>query len=161
VLDGDGHALEDALVETWQANAGGRYRHPIDDREGVALLPGFTGAGRATTDARTGLWNIRTIKPGVVPGENGSLQAPHLCIIVQARGLLGPLFTRLYFPEDAELHERDAVLLSVDEARRPTLIAELTSAPTAAGHATSGSDLATYRFVIRLQGERETVFFDL
>lgn len=147
VLDGEGNNVEDALIEIWQADPEGHYRHP-DDRGSV---PGsFTGYGRAGTDFETGLYWIETLKPGPVPDPEGELQAPHAAVIVQARGMLNPLFTRLYFSDEAEANEGDLVLSRVPAARRSTLVAKLED----------GSDPPRYRFDIRLQGGDETVFFD-
>ena len=151
VLDHDGVHIEDALLEVWQADAEGRYRHP-DDRWGddLADLP-FTGFGRAVTDFRTGVYVIETIKPGNVPGPGGSRQAPHLSLIIQARGMLEPSFTRVYFSDEGEQNERDQVLSRVPAERRHTLLAELLPG--------SGA-VPTYRFDIRFGGESETVFLD-
>jgi protocatechuate 3,4-dioxygenase, alpha subunit len=104
VLDGDREPIPDALIETWQADADGRYG-----------TPGFRGFGRCPTDEH-GEWAIQTVKPGAA-GE----QAPHIAVCVFARGLLHRLITRLYFPEDA--HDADPVLSTLDEAARATLVA--------------------------------------
>lgn len=145
VFDGAGDAIPDALVEIWQADSEGRYAHPADGRESNA---GFRGFGRfgTGTDAQN-RFLFHTIKPGSVDGE----QAPHINVIVFMRGMLSHAYTRLYFPDEAEANSRDPVLSSVPEERRPTLIArrEETEAAT------------VYRFDIRMQGEDETVFFDL
>src|SRR5437762_10154672 len=94
VLDGDGMAVPDAMVEIWQANAHGRYNHPAD--QGSALLdPSFTGFGRSGT-AEDGTYWFETVKPGPVPFDGEKLQAPHICVTVFARGLLNHLVTRLY-----------------------------------------------------------------
>ena len=85
VLDGDRDPIEDALLEIWQANAVGRYRHPDDTRE-LALDNGFTGFGRAITDFDTGEYRFETVKPGRVPDAEGAFQAPHISLIVQGRG---------------------------------------------------------------------------
>lgn len=149
VLDGDGKPIEDALIELWQADGRGRYRHPAGDRTGAAPADGFTGFGRAAANVADGEFWFETIKPGRVPGPRGSLQAPHLNLIVQARGMLAPSFTRLYFADEAAANAEDFVLECVPPARRQTLIAPRVAA-----------DPATYRFEIRFQGPSETVFFD-
>lgn len=151
VLDGDGQGVEDALIEIWQANAAGRYRHPADNRDELPLDESFTGYGRAYSDFATGAYAFRTLKPGPVPASGSGLQAPHLSLIVTARGLLNHLVTRVYFGDEAAANAADPVLASVPADRRPTLIAE----PVA------GRDVATYRFDVRLQGRDETVFFDV
>ncbi|WP_037303619.1 protocatechuate 3,4-dioxygenase subunit alpha [Amycolatopsis orientalis] len=142
ILDGAGDPVPDAMIETWQADADGRFDHPDDPRGAVAS--GFRGFGRCPTDP-DGNYEIRTIKPGAVPGPAGSTQAPHIDVSVLARGLLHRVVTRIYF-EDSD-NSADPVLASVPETRRGTLIA----ARTGDG----------YRFDIRLQGEGETVFFDV
>lgn len=150
VLDGDRNHIEDALIEIWQANAGGRYRHPDDTRDDVSLDDGFIGFGRAESDFDTGGWWFETIKPGRVPDPRGRPQAPHITVIVQARGMLLPSFTRIYFSDEAEANADDLVLQTVPEDRRSTLVAERTDT----------GDTPTYRFDIRFQGDDETVFLD-
>jgi len=151
VIDGDGNHIEDALVEVWQADAEGRYRHPDDWWTDVPEDEAFTGFGRAHSDFKTGDYAIETIKPGSVAGPDGAPQAPHINVIVQARGMLNPSFTRIYFSDEAEANNRDHVLAQVAAERRSTLIASL-EAGTA--------DPPTYRFDIRFGGDSETVFFD-
>ena len=141
-----------ALVDLWQANAAGRYRHPLDQRA-VALDDSFSGAGCAATEFQTGRWWFDTVKPGPVPDPRGGLQAPHLNLVVQARGMLVPSFTRMYFPEDEAQHATDLVLTAVPADRRATLIATRTSGDE--------DPLRVYTFDIRFQGDDETVFFDL
>jgi protocatechuate 3,4-dioxygenase, alpha subunit len=153
VFDGQGAPIEDALIDLWQANAAGRYRHPLDARNDVALDDGFNGFGTASSDFATGQYWFETIKPGRVPDPHGGRQAPHLNLCVQARGMLMPSFTRMYFPEDVEAHEHDLVLSMVPVSRRHTLIA--------APDSSSERGLVAYTFDIRFQGDDETVFFDL
>jgi protocatechuate 3,4-dioxygenase alpha subunit len=148
VYDGDGAPIEDALVELWQANADGRYRHPADQR-GEALEAGFTGFGRAAVDLVSREYWFETVKPGRVPAPDGALQAPHLSLVVQARGMLRPVFTRMYFDDEVGANAEDFVLQRVPEARRRTLVA--TSVP--------GQGCLVYRFEVHFQGPDETVFF--
>ena len=149
VFDGDGKAVPDAMVEIWQANAYGRYNHP-DDKQEKPLDSSFLGWGRSGTD-KTGGFSFETVKPGSVPGPDGSVQAPHINVTVFARGMLVHAYTRIYFG-DEPLNETDPVLSSVkDKSRRQTLIA--------AREEKNGKSV--YRFDIRLQGENETVFFDM
>ena len=150
VLDGDGNHVEDALIETWQANSSGGYNHP-DDRRELGQSREFTGFARAQTDFETGVYRIETVKPGRVPDPEGELQAPHVTMIIQARGMLNPLFTRLYFSDEPEANQDDIVFRSVPSDRRETLIASLDE----------GSDPPTYVFDVRLRGDSETVFFDV
>lgn len=148
IFDGEGTPIPDALIEFWQANAHGRYNHPAEQRQDNLLDPDFKGFGRVgtgTSDDPT--YQLDTVKPGVV----GVGQAPHINVVVLMRGLLTHAFTRIYFADEAELNASDPVLALVPEERRATLIARRDE--NLPGH--------TYRFDIRMQGERETVFFDI
>ena len=153
VYDGARKHIEDALIELWQANAAGRYQHPADDRDDVPLDPAFTGFGRCPSDFKTGAYSFLTIKPGPVPHPNGGLQAPHLSLIIQARGMLDPTYTRVYFSDEADANATDPVLATVPADRRGTLIGEKVE--------DGDGSVATYRFDIRYQGDDETVFFDV
>ena len=108
----------------------------------------FKGFGRCGTDAN-GDFSFHTVKPGVVPGPKGRPQAPHIVMAVFARGMTQQTMTRIYFDGDAA-NAADPILALVPEDRRNTLIAAREP----------GAD-AVYRFDVRLQGDRETVFFDL
>ncbi len=142
VLDGAGAPVPDAMVETWQADPDGRFDHPDDPRG--AAGGGFRGFGRSATDQGGG-YRIVTVKPGRLPTRDGGTEAPHLDVSVFARGLLDRVVTRIYF--DDEDNSGDPVLASVDPDRRATLVA------------VAGPD--GYRFDVVLQGQRETVFFDV
>jgi protocatechuate 3,4-dioxygenase alpha subunit len=144
--DGAGDPVPDAVIEIWQANAAGRYRHPADDRR-MPLDDGCDGFGRVdTTDE--GRFSFRTVVPGRVPGaEAGRWQAPHLLISVLGRGVQTRLATRMYFPDETA-NDDDPVLALVPADRRGTLIARRV-------------DPATLAFDIVLQGPGETVFFDV
>ena len=149
VLDGTGSPLKDALLEIWQANADGNYAHP---EGGGAVEDGFRGWGRVITDFETGNWSFDTIKPGRTRGRNVGVQAPHLNLWIVARGINIGLSTRMYFQDEAEANALDPVLNLIEwENRRSTLIA--------------GRDerdgIPVYRFDIYLQGDRETIFFDI
>jgi len=145
VYDGQGAAIGDAMIEIWQADAEGRYRHPADSRNPNAAFHGFGRCGTGM-DPRS-RFVFRTVKPG----RTADGTAPHVNVIVFMRGLLTHAYTRLYFSDEAEANAADPVLASVPEDRRGTLIAERED--TAAG--------TVYRFDIHMQGDRETVFFDL
>lgn len=153
VLDGDRRHIEDALVELWQADSAGRYHHPADDRTDVPSDPSFTGFGRCASDFQTGAYSFLTIKPGPVPHPEGGMQAPHLSLTIQARGMLDPTFTRVYFADEEAANATDPVLQSVPASRRATLIAALVE--------NDESSVPTYRFDIRYQGDDETAFFDV
>ena len=145
IYDGDGNVLPDAMVEIWQADHQGRYPHPADGRP--VASNSFRGFGRCATD-RDGGFSFSTVKPGPVPGPNGTTQAPHINVGIFSRGILKRLFTRIYFDGDPA-NANDPVLALVPAERRDTVIA--TPDP---------SNPSLYRFDIYLQGERETVFFD-
>jgi protocatechuate 3,4-dioxygenase alpha subunit len=145
LLDGGGRPIDDGLIETWQADAAGRYRHP-DDEGAAAADPGFQGYGWCHTDA-DGCFRVDTIKPGSVAAPGGRMQAPHVLVSVMARGVLTRYVTRLYFADEAATAS-DPVLALVPPERRATLVAERTGP-------------GVYRFDIRVQGASETVFFDV
>jgi protocatechuate 3,4-dioxygenase alpha subunit len=149
VLDGDGAPVPDAVVEIWQANANGRYHHPADARASIALDSAFIGFGRSGTDDTGAFW-FETVKPGPVPFDDERRQAPHICVMVHARGLLNHLATRLYFAGEPA-NEHDPILRLVPAQRRATLLAR---------HVNDG-DAPLYRFDILLQGAGETVFFNM
>ena len=139
LIDGAGAPITDGVIETWQPDPGGRF--PTDPDPSA-----FRGFGRSDTDA-DGRWQIHTIKPGRAPDARGRPAAPHIRVTAFARGLLKPVWTRIYFRDEAEANASDGVLQLVEPARRATLIAD----PAEDG----------YRFDIRLQGPDETVFFDV
>ena len=155
VFDGIGTVLKDVLIEIWQANAEGKYAHPADRQPGKAIDPHFRGWGRSCTDFDTGVYTFDTIKPGAVEGRTGRTMAPHINAWIVARGINVGLNTRIYFSDESDANAKDAVINLIEwEARRKTLVAERTDR-----HADNGA--AVYRFDIRLQGEGETVFFDV
>ena len=144
VFDGKGNTVSDAMIELWQADAQGRYRsEPINQKN-----DGFTGFGRLGTGTDPQhCFRFTTIKPG----SAGEGQAPHINVILFMRGSLHQLYTRLYFSDEAEANSKDEVLNNVPEERRNTLIAERKEY---AGR-------IDYHFDIHIQGENETVFFDV
>ncbi len=146
VLDGDGKPVGDSLIETWQADPEGRFAD-MYGYGGPSQLEGFRGFARYGREDGDGSYQILTVKPGPVPGLNGATQAPHIDVSVLARGMLNRCVTRIYFPDEAGANAQDPVLQSVPSDRRSTLIA------------VAQDD--GYRFDIRLQGEGETVFFDV
>jgi protocatechuate 3,4-dioxygenase alpha subunit len=146
VYDGEGARVPDTLIETWQADADGRFAD-LHGHGGDSELEGFRGFARAGFEDGDGTFEILTVKPGRVPGPGGAPQAPHIDVSVFARGLLHRVVTRIYFADEPEANGEDPVLGRVPAARRETLLAQ----PTNDG----------YRFDIRLQGPGETVFFDI
>ncbi|MGP6087591.1 protocatechuate 3,4-dioxygenase subunit alpha [Antarctobacter jejuensis] len=149
VIDGTGSPVKDVLLEAWQANAKGIYAHP---EGGGEVEEGFRGWGRVITDFATGEWGFDTVKPGKTPGRNVGLQAPHINLWIVARGINVGLNTRMYFEDEAEANAADPVMNLIEwERRRATLLAKRTER----------DGKVVYRFDIRLQGEDETVFFDI
>ena len=145
VLDGEGAPIGDALVEIWQADEEGEfvsepgiYAEVTDDA--------FRGFGRCPTDEH-GRFEFHTVKPAGVPTTDGQPQAPHIAMSVFARGMLRRVVTRVYFEDEAEANAADPLLVSVEEARRPTLIAT--------------AEEGGYRFDVHIQGDDETVFLDV
>ena len=147
VYDGNVVPLTDALIEIWQADAAGLYPSPLETR-GEAD-PNFIGWGRSPGDMETGEFSFKTVRPGVVPYPDGRLQAPHITFWIVARGINIGLHTRLYFDDEAKANEVDPILSSIEgRDRKNTLIANTESA-------------GVFRFDIYLQGDRETIFFDM
>lgn len=145
ILDGEGEPVPDAMIEIWQADATGHYASPTDRRGANDPFTGFGRAGTGTDpEAR---FVFETVKPGAL----GDGQAPHVNVIVFMRGLLVHAYTRLYFSDETVANTADPVLKSVPEERRATLIAAREA----------GAGGVVYRFDIHMQGEVETVFFDV
>lgn len=146
VFDGTGMPLRDALVEIWQADAAGLYNSPSELRGSADA--NFTGWGRCATHGETGEYRFETIKPGRVPFKDGRPMAPHISFWIVARGINLGLNTRLYFGDEEAANVEDPVLARIEHrVRVQTLIA--------------AADGDSYRFDIHLQGEKETVFFDI
>ena len=149
LIDGNGAALKDGLIEVWQANAAGVYAHPESSGD---VEEGFRGWGRVIADFDGGAWFFETVKPGAGPGRSGARQAPHISLWIVARGINIGLNTRLYFDDEGAANDADPVLGRVDPPhRRDTLIATRDDS----------GDTPVDRCYIRLQGEGETVFFDI
>src|SRR5512134_488415 len=135
----DGAPLDNLVVEIWQADANGIYRHPADPRHREADAR-FFGWGRAATD-KEGRYAFRTIRPGAPQGR-----ARHVNVMVMFSGLMRILKTTLFFPGE-QANDADPVYRAVPRARRPLLVAR-EEAP------------GRYRFDLKLRGENETPFFD-
>lgn len=146
VIDGADTPLKDALIEIWQADADGLYNSPSEMRG--AADPSFAGWGRKATDMTSGECVFETIKPGRVPFRDGRPQAPHITFWIVARGINIGLHTRMYFADEAKANAEDPILQRLEHKNRvPTLLA--------------ARDGDAYVFDIRLQGEKETIFFDI
>ena len=144
LLDGAGAPVPDGMLEIWQAGPSGRYAHPADPRVELPLEEGFGGHGRCGTDGDGG-FEFVTVKPGAVPGPDGTPQAPHVNFSIFARGLLKHLVTRMYFPDEEEANAADPALSSLPDEARATLVAR--------------EEDGALRFDIVLQGDGETTFF--
>ena len=150
VLDEDGRAIPGALVEIWQTNAAGRYRHRVD-QHGAPLDPNFTGCGRVLTD-REGRYRFVTIKPGAYPWQNhpNAWRPAHIHFSLFGAGLLSRLVTQMYFPGDPLL-PFDPVFNSIpDENARNRLISLFDWDTTIPSHALG------FRFDIILRGRQST-----
>ena len=143
IYDGDGKPIPDAMLEIWQAHGQGRYSNDPGSRN--LSNAAFKGHGRSACD-KDGVFSFDTVKPGPVAGPGGKPQAPHVVFCIFARGMLRQVYTRMYFDGDAA-NATDAVLALVPADRRNTLIAR--------------KDGSTYRFDLHMQGDKETVFFDV
>jgi len=144
VYDGAGATIGDAMIEIQQADSQGR--RPTDPA--AVAASGFRGFGRMGTGTLPGhAFRFRTVKPGATPDG----QAPHVDVILTMRGMLVHAFTRIYFDDEPVANAADPVLSQVPPERRQTLVA---SRQPQAG-------AVVYRFDIRMQGDRETVFFDV
>lgn len=146
IFDGGGALVRDALVEIWQADAAGFYAGRSETRG--AADPDFAGWGRQAVDGDGGTYRFETLKPGAVPFGDGRMQAPHIQFWIVARGINLGLHTRMYFPDEEAANASDPVLARIDPRERvKTLLCS--------------RDGSVCTFDIRLQGEGETVFFDI
>lgn len=152
VQDENGRPVPGALVEVWQANAGGRYRHK-NDTYLAPIDPNFGGCGRVITDG-DGYYAFRTVKPGAYPFRNhvNSWRPAHIHFSLFGTGFAQRLITQMYFEGDP-LIPMDSILGTIpDPAARQRLVA-----PLDLGAAVPLDSLA-YRFDIVLRGARSTVF---
>ena len=152
VLDEDGRPVRNALVEIWQANAAGRYRHKVDTYN-APLDPNFTGAGRTLTDEHGYYW-FKTVKPGPYPWGNhhNAWRPSHIHFSLFGAGILSRLVTQMYFPGDP-LQPLDPIFNSIpDEAARRRLVSTLDMQRAESNYALA------YAFDIVLRGRGETPF---
>ena len=137
VIDGNDTPIHDALVEIWQADPNGNYNTNPNGK--------FFGFGRMGTGSGDFVgFNFKTYKPG----KTAPNSAPHINITIFARGMLNHLFSRIYFSDEEEENKKDLLLNELDTSLRSRLIAEK-------------ENENEYRFDIYLQGDKETVFFDI
>lgn len=152
VLDEDGKPVHGALLEVWQANAAGRYRHRVDQHQ-APLDPNFTGGGRMLTDA-DGFYRFKTIKPGAYPWANhpNAWRPAHIHFSLFGAGILSRLVTQMYFPGDP-LQPLDPIFNSItDEKARNRLISRFDIEITQPNYALA------FQFDIVLRGSAETPF---
>ncbi len=149
VLEEGGAPCVNAVLEAWQADAGGRFRHPLDPGWREAD-PDFLGWGRAWTDAQ-GWYGFRTVMPGGYRDATGR-RAPHVNLAVLASGIMRRLVTTVFFPDAAEANAADPVLNALPESALRTRLVALPD-----GRADDGS--RAFRFDLRLRGDSETPFF--
>ena len=141
IYDGTGWAMRDALFESWQADASGKFA----GQDGAD--PSVSGYCRFAADGETGEYTLKTVKPGSIAGRGGQVHAPHISLWIVARGINIGLQTRIYFED--EDNSTDPLLNRIEQRQRvDTLIARKTAD-------------GKYRFDVRLQGEGETVFLDI
>jgi protocatechuate 3,4-dioxygenase, alpha subunit len=144
VYDGGGAAIPDAMIELWQVDTSGRYHDQPIQKDRV----NFIGFGRLGTGTQLGSrFRFTTVKPGAI----GNGQAPHINVILFMRGSLLHLYTRIYFDDEQEANGVDPLLNSVPPERKHTLVARRQQ----------NGNMKEYRFDIHMQGEKETVFFDV
>lgn len=150
IFDGIGTPIRDALIEIWQADAAGLHNSPLEKRGRAD--PHFAGWGRQPTDGDTGEYRFETIRPGRVPFRDGRLMAPHISFWIVARGINVGLNTRMYFGDAEAANAECPVLARIEHRNRvQTLVAPRSDE----------GGVAVYTFDIHLQGEKETVFFDV
>jgi protocatechuate 3,4-dioxygenase beta subunit len=152
VLDETGRPVPGTLVEIWQANAGGRYRHPKDGYR-APLDPNFGGCGRTLTDAE-GRYEFMTIKPGAYPWPNGpnDWRPAHVHFSVFGHAFGQRLVTQMYFEGDPLIARCPIAATVRDRAQLDRLVAPLDMAHS------RGMDYLAYRFDIVLRGRRRSVF---
>ncbi len=154
VVEEDGRPVRDSLIEIWQANAGGRYRHDAD-RHDAPLDPNFDGGGRCLTDSE-GRYRFVTIKPGAYPWGNhpNAWRPAHIHFSLFGRAFSQRLVTQMYFPDDP-LFPYDPIFGSIrDPAARERLISRFDLETTMPDHALG------FRFDVVLRGAGATPFED-
>ncbi len=154
MLDGDGRPVRNTLIELWQANSAGRYRHVVDSHP-APLDPNFSGAGRAVTDDE-GRYRFITIKPGAYPWRNhdNAWRAAHIHLSLFGRAFAQRLVTQMYFPGDP-LFSQDPIFESVrDESARARMISAFDLSETVPEWALA------YRFDVVLRGRESTPMED-
>jgi protocatechuate 3,4-dioxygenase alpha subunit len=151
VVEEGNRPIRDAIVEIWQPDANGIFRHPLDPRSKDAD-PGFFGWGRERTDAE-GRYSFRTVLPGAYATEDGERRCAHLNLMVLAIGVTRRLVTTVFFASAPESVSDPLLDLVADPARRARMFA----IPSQVSNGDAA--LPVYRFDIVTRGEAETPFF--
>jgi protocatechuate 3,4-dioxygenase alpha subunit len=151
VVEEGNRPIRNAIVEIWQPDANGVFRHPLDPRSEDAD-PGFFGWGRARTDAE-GRYSFRTVLPGGYATEDGALRCPHINLMVLAIGVTRRLVTTVFLTDESELRSDPLLDCIADPALRVRLFAIREQASNGA------EAVPVYRFNIVTRGEAETPFF--
>lgn len=155
LLDGDGRPVPNSLVEIWQANAGGRYKH-VSDRWPSPVDPNFDGLGRTITDAE-GRYEFTTIKPGAYPWGNhdNAWRPAHIHFSVFGQAFTQRLVTQMYFPDDP-LFGQDPIFNAVpDPLARQRMVSRFDMSRTVDHWALA------FEFDIVLRGRQATPFEDV
>jgi protocatechuate 3,4-dioxygenase beta subunit len=151
VLDGDGRPVPHTLVEIWQANAGGRYRHVVDTWPSP-LDPNFTGLGRTLTDAQ-GRYEFTTIRPGAYPWGNhhNAWRPAHIHFSLFGRAFTQRLVTQMYFPDDP-LFSQDPIFQAIPKSARHLAVSRYDHARTVPSWALA------FEWDVVLRGSGQTPF---
>ena len=147
IYDGNHDVIKDALVEIWQVDSNGYYKSRVNNNS--KSDPNFNNWGRTSCDLETGLWHFHTIKPGMIKLANRKILAPHIWLWVAARGINIGLFTCMYFCDEKNNNILDCNLKKINNSTNiKSLIADKVEDDK-------------YEFNIYLQGDKETLFFDI
>ena len=147
IYDGNNEVLKDALVEIWQVDANGNYQSRLTKNN--KYDKNFSNWGRTSCDFNTGLWKFNTIKPGTVQLNKSEILAPHIWLWIVARGINLGLYTCMYFSDENALNKLDRNLK------------KLTNNNNLQSLFAVNIEKYKYEFNIYLQGDKETIFFNV
>jgi protocatechuate 3,4-dioxygenase alpha subunit len=146
IYDGNNEVLKDALVEIWQVDSNGNYQSRLTKK--TKYDKNFSNWGRTSCDINTGLWKFNTIKPGIVQLNKSEILAPHIWFWIVARGINLGLYTCMYFSDENTLNKLDRNLKKFTNNNLQSLFAV-------------NIEKYKYEFNIYLQGDKETIFFNV
>jgi len=146
IYDGNNEVLKDALVEIWQVDSNGNYQSRLTKKN--KYDKNFSNWGRTSCDLNTGLWKFNTIKPGIVQLNKSEILAPHIWLWIVARGINLGLYTCMYFSDENTLNKLDRNLKKLTNNNLQSLFAV-------------NIEKYKYEFNIYLQGDKETIFFNV